>query len=262
MRGLGIYYHIKKNYKEALKWFRISAEQGDADAQFTLGTLYDKDKNYPQDYKEAVKWYTKAAEQGNESARSSLGVMYATGKGVPKDKKEAVKWFRLVHKSVSLDEGYEESAREELKKLLNTNPELFTKQELERNKKQEREAKKKKEKAEQTAKLKRWMVEAENYRSLFKESCAEKEKPSQCITMQSCWTAAIILENMHDDRIKQFKKTVDGGFFSKGNSEKAFKELKKHSDKDKFLKEKIEQLGMQCAFGNSPLSGFVDSFQR
>ena len=106
------------------------------------------------------------------------------------------------------------------------------------------------------------MVEAENYRSLFKEECADNETPSLCITGQSCWVAAMILENMHDARIKQFKKTVDGGFFSKGNLDKAMKELKKHIDKDKFLKEKAEQLFRQCAFGSFPLSGLVDSFKR
>ena len=40
------------------------AEQGDAQAQFTLGAMYYNGRGVPQDYKQAVKWYRLAAEQG------------------------------------------------------------------------------------------------------------------------------------------------------------------------------------------------------
>ena len=36
----------------------------------------------PEDAAEAVRWYRLAAEQGNAITQSSLGLMYATGKGV------------------------------------------------------------------------------------------------------------------------------------------------------------------------------------
>ena len=32
--------HNRKDYKEAVKWFRLAAEQGDAFAQFKLGGMY------------------------------------------------------------------------------------------------------------------------------------------------------------------------------------------------------------------------------
>ena len=38
-----------------------------------------------QDYKEAVKWYTKSAEQGFSGASSNLALMYVIGLGVFKD---------------------------------------------------------------------------------------------------------------------------------------------------------------------------------
>ena len=48
------------------------AEAGDAKAQYYLGRCYYKGDGVAQDYKEAVKWFTKSAEQGNDSAKRKL----------------------------------------------------------------------------------------------------------------------------------------------------------------------------------------------
>ena len=45
-------------------------------AQYNLGVMYDNGDGVPQDYKEAVKWYRLAAEQGDASAQYNLGLMY------------------------------------------------------------------------------------------------------------------------------------------------------------------------------------------
>jgi len=47
----------------------------------------------PQDYKTAIKWLTLAAEQGEADAQFHLGMMYVEGRGVPDNPKEAQKWF-------------------------------------------------------------------------------------------------------------------------------------------------------------------------
>ena len=44
------------------------AEQGDAYAQGVLGEIYRKGEGVPQDYKTALKWWTLAAEQGDADA--------------------------------------------------------------------------------------------------------------------------------------------------------------------------------------------------
>jgi len=72
---------------------RVLAEQGDAQAQYNLGVMYDNGKGIPQDYIKAVQWYTEAAKQGDAGAQLFLGVMYYSGKGVPQDYKEAIKWL-------------------------------------------------------------------------------------------------------------------------------------------------------------------------
>jgi len=64
---------------------RMKAKQGDAQAQFNLGFMYDNEKGVLQDYKEAVRWYTKSAEQGDAIAQNKLGLMHVKGQGVPKD---------------------------------------------------------------------------------------------------------------------------------------------------------------------------------
>ena len=81
--------------RNSIEWFRLAAEQGDADAQYNLGWMYSEGEGVAQDYKEAVKWYRLAAEQGFGLAQFNLGLLYYEGKGVPQDNKEAVKWWRL-----------------------------------------------------------------------------------------------------------------------------------------------------------------------
>jgi len=97
---------VPQDYKEAVKWFRKAAEQGLAEAQFNLGTMYDAGQGVAQDEKEAVKWFRKAAEQGHVEAHFYLGTMYANGRGVPQDYKEAVKWFRKAAEQGDVEAQY------------------------------------------------------------------------------------------------------------------------------------------------------------
>ena len=52
------------------------ANAGDASAQCNLGWMYMEGEGVPQDYKEAVKWYRLSADQGDADAQYNLGVMY------------------------------------------------------------------------------------------------------------------------------------------------------------------------------------------
>ena len=62
---------VSQDYREALKWFRLAARQGIAEAQAILGLMYDCGEGVPQDYKEAMKWYRFAAERGNANAQTN-----------------------------------------------------------------------------------------------------------------------------------------------------------------------------------------------
>ena len=77
-----------------LEILRKDAEQGDAEAQYKLGEMYDTGEGVIEDDTEAVKWYRKAAEQGHRNAQWQLGYKYEYGSGVVVDNKESIKWFR------------------------------------------------------------------------------------------------------------------------------------------------------------------------
>jgi len=52
--------------------------------------MYLYGEGVPQDYAEAVKWYRIAAEQGDAEAQAMLGIMYLNGEGVPQDNVQAL----------------------------------------------------------------------------------------------------------------------------------------------------------------------------
>ncbi|MCA8835846.1 MAG: sel1 repeat family protein [Proteobacteria bacterium] len=72
------------------------AEQGISLAQFNLGTMYKNGEGVPEDYREAVKWFRLSAEQGHESGQYNLGGGYHFGNGVPKDYVLAYMWYNLA----------------------------------------------------------------------------------------------------------------------------------------------------------------------
>jgi len=77
-----------------LRATRDRANQGDAEAQFTLGLKYGTAEGGSQDLGQAAQWYRKAAEQNHSLAQFNLGLMYAKGEGVPPNEAEAAKWIR------------------------------------------------------------------------------------------------------------------------------------------------------------------------
>ena len=84
------------DYAEAVKWFRLSAEQGYAKAQYNLALMYANGQGVSQDYKEAAKWFRLSAEQGNAKAQTSLGFMYVLGQGVIQDDVYAHMWWNIA----------------------------------------------------------------------------------------------------------------------------------------------------------------------
>ena len=75
---------------------RTRAADGDADAQFLLGGMHDFGEGVSEDDGEAVRWYRLAAEQGHAGAQHVLGLGYRGARGVPQDYGESVRWFRLA----------------------------------------------------------------------------------------------------------------------------------------------------------------------
>ena len=94
-----LYYNgdgVAQDYMEALKWYRLAAKQGSARAQYNIGNFYRKGHGVSQDYKEAMKWFRLSAEQGYAAAQSNIGFLYREGQGVAQDEEKAMRWYRLA----------------------------------------------------------------------------------------------------------------------------------------------------------------------
>lgn len=70
--GLG----VSRDRKQAEKWSRLAAKQGNTDAQVLLGSLYYKGEGKEsEDVEKAYMWYDIAATQGNDEARKELAAV-------------------------------------------------------------------------------------------------------------------------------------------------------------------------------------------
>ena len=97
------YYHgrgLRKNYKEAIKYYRQSANQGSPSGQNALGSCYSRGHGVPKNHYEAFKYFELAADQGNDWGQNNLGVYYKNGYAGVKDYNKAFHYFKL-----SADQG-------------------------------------------------------------------------------------------------------------------------------------------------------------
>ena len=99
---------VPQDYKEAIKWWKLAADQGDAEGQFSLGHMYDNGQGVPQDYKEAGKWYRLSAEQGNATRTIQLGSYVSKRKrSATRPIKKQSSGFVFLQNKVTADSQYE-----------------------------------------------------------------------------------------------------------------------------------------------------------
>jgi TPR repeat protein len=83
-------------WSSAMAEIRAAAEQGNAVAQTSRGSMYDMGLGEAEDPAKAAKWYRRAADQGHAPAQAHLGGMYVKGRGVPQDIVLAHMWLNLA----------------------------------------------------------------------------------------------------------------------------------------------------------------------
>ena len=66
LRGIG----VKRDPSKAVSWFEMSAELGNAKAQYTLGVLYNKGLGIPQNLRKAYEWISLASIRGHKKANA------------------------------------------------------------------------------------------------------------------------------------------------------------------------------------------------
>ena len=86
----------RKDYAEALRWYRLAAGGNDPGAQTQLGRLFADGLGVPRDDAQAIVWYRTAAFQGYARAMNNLGTMYALGRGTLTDLGTALRWFHAA----------------------------------------------------------------------------------------------------------------------------------------------------------------------
>lgn len=95
--------HEKGDFATAARLARSAAENGDSAAQQFLGALYQSGQGVKKDPREAAKWFWLAAEHGWSEAMNNLGKAFETGRGVARDPVQALKWYLLASRRPNED---------------------------------------------------------------------------------------------------------------------------------------------------------------
>ena len=85
---------VEKDYNRSLFWYIVAAEQGDGEAQNSVGILYELGIGTVQSLSEAFYWYTESSNSGYTPAFNRLAYFYLMGKGVDKDIHKAIELFK------------------------------------------------------------------------------------------------------------------------------------------------------------------------
>ena len=94
VRGGEYVAYDRADLNSALRVWMTEAEAGDADAQNTVGEIFERGLGGTPNYEAAAVWYEKAASQGHPAAQLNLGALYEQGRGVPQDRLRALNLYR------------------------------------------------------------------------------------------------------------------------------------------------------------------------
>jgi TPR repeat protein len=84
-----------EDYTQAFTLLKPLAEQGNAEAQCIIASMYHLGVGQEKMILEAIKWYIKSAEQGYGVASNNLAGIYLCGAdGVAADRTQAEHWFQ------------------------------------------------------------------------------------------------------------------------------------------------------------------------
>jgi uncharacterized protein len=83
----------EKDYKQAMVWYKRAVSDGDIDAKYHLGVMYEKGYGDKASITTAFKWYLSAAKDGHRDAQYNVANLYNTGRGIDTDMDEAFRWY-------------------------------------------------------------------------------------------------------------------------------------------------------------------------
>jgi hypothetical protein len=97
---------VKKDEAKGINWLAksLAFPPDHPDFQVTLGKMYRQEQPLKQNYSKAMKLFQQAAAQGSVEAQYQIAELYDFGEGVARDTAEAMKWFRQA-----AENGYAEA---------------------------------------------------------------------------------------------------------------------------------------------------------
>lgn len=112
--------------KKSLYWYHKAAEQGNKNAYFSLGLMYNCDYKIIKDIKKAIYWMEKAAEPDYALAQYYVGYYYSQESNL-KDLKKAIYWYERAaeHENINNEEHGVQDAQTELGEIYSTGPKEF-----------------------------------------------------------------------------------------------------------------------------------------
>ena len=90
---------IPKDAIMSAYWYRLAADQGNPDAQFSLAIAYQEGRGVPLNPITAAGLYRLAAEQGHAGAANNLGLILASGQGADRNLLKAYMWLVIAASS-------------------------------------------------------------------------------------------------------------------------------------------------------------------
>jgi len=109
--NLGVFYAdgsgVKKDYYESSRLYKLAVAKGHMNATYNLAIAYTKGRGVTKDYLEAARLYRIAEKKNHVNATRNLGLLYKNGQGVAKDYKEAAVLFEKAANLNSLGAMYD-----------------------------------------------------------------------------------------------------------------------------------------------------------
>ena len=96
LNELGIYFHDKQDFGQAVANFQKSAVRDYAAGQYNLANCYYNGSGVERSNEKAVEYYKRAAGQEYAPAQFRLGNCYYHGEGIEQSDNRAVDWFELA----------------------------------------------------------------------------------------------------------------------------------------------------------------------
>lgn len=92
--------YVSANPSRAVEMFSYAASYfSDSNAQYNLARLYMEGTGVRRDSRQAARWFNLAAEKGHHPSQALLGHLLINGQGVPRQRAKGLMWLTLAHEA-------------------------------------------------------------------------------------------------------------------------------------------------------------------